>query len=192
MCNVDIENRVNADDLIDKAIRKYNIDFGKLIAATSIWANKEVHEYLLKENGTGAWRPNIRRFRKKEKRRTYIDGIFLDDNTYVNKFIKTALGFDQDKFINFEVCHIWENTCYDPRYHSTIANLVLLPRSLAGLSDHNQNISDILKYRSYKLYKWKPSERSEPTRPDNYPNNWNTPYKFTNRIARSLKNRRFK
>lgn len=56
------------------------------------------------------------------------------------------------------VCHIWPGTTYDERYHTLLANLVLIPRILANLSDYFNAVIDVLKYRSYELYGWYPEE----------------------------------
>lgn len=58
-------------------------------------------------------------------------------------------------FQNYEVCHIW-NLTDDPRYFASIQNLVLIPRSIAGLTDHNEYVKSVLRYRAYKLFGFNP------------------------------------
>jgi hypothetical protein len=75
----------------------------------------------------------------------------------------------------FEACHIWPRTCYDERFHTAIANLVLLPRALAGLSDHDPEIQASLQYRAHEPYSWYPDGADIPQRPAFYPSRWPTP-----------------
>lgn len=178
-----------ANTELDKALKNTETDLGPLIATTSLWAAPEVHEYLIEESGNGAWRTNVRRACTGEKRRTYIDGVLLDDNTFANNYIKTAIGLPIKKFKGFQVCHIWPRSCYNSIYHTTIANLVLLPRALAGLTDHNDRIKSILQYRSFELYGWYPKEQIKPSKPPKYPSNWRKPFAYTERVQNSLENR---
>lgn len=119
--------------------------------------------------------PNVRRARRGETRGQIIDGIRLDDNTFANLAIKRALGLRRAEVVGFETCHIWPRTCYDPRYHTALANLVLLPRALAGLSDHDIEIQKSLQYRAYELYAWYPEGEDVPQRPSAYPSQWRSP-----------------
>jgi hypothetical protein len=103
------------------------------------------------------------------------NGQGLDDNSYANLAIKRALGIHRTKLIGFECCHIWPNTCYDARYHTVIANLVLLPRALAGFTDHDPQVQAALQYRSFELYRWHPEEWPAPERPTGFPDQWRDP-----------------
>ena len=103
-----------------------------------------------------------------------IDGVRFDDNTYANVAIKRATGLRKSA-VGFEACHIWPLTCYDERYHTAPANLVLLPRALAGLSDHDPEIQKALQYRAFELYGWWPSDGPRPVNPEFYPTEWRDP-----------------
>lgn len=112
--------------------------------------------------------------------------IKADDNTYANIYIKKAVaesfnrkfgGLPQSKWSLFngtyEACHIWgaSGACYthDRRYYASIANLVLLPRSLAGLTDHNQDVISLLQYEAWRRFnKFKPDPERAPKRPSFY------------------------
>jgi hypothetical protein len=120
---------------------------------------------------------NVRRARaaQGEERGQIIGGVRLDDNSYANLAIKRALGLDRGGAEGFEACHIWPRTCYDHRFHTALANLVLLPRALAGLSDHDPEIQAALQFRSYELYDWRPDGATAPQRPQFYPRNWRDP-----------------
>lgn len=109
---------------------------------------------------------------KKERRPTVTDEtwgkIRLDDNTFANEAIKRAIlegldnpdsyGKDKSIFKGFEACHIWDKTCYDVRYHTSVANLVLLPRPLAGLTDHCDAVKKLLQYEAWRRFGFKPDE----------------------------------
>jgi hypothetical protein len=182
---------LNADTLLVEAMEKHNIHLSVLVAETAIWANPEVHRILIAENGTGSFFPYTRRLKKGkgEMKGAVVEGIRLDDNTYANRAIKQAIGAGRNAK-GFETCHIWPKSCYDERYHTVVANLVLIPRALASLSDHSKEISQSLQYRAFELYGWYPLEERRPERPDIYPNNWRMPEVFTEEVAKAIRGRR--
>lgn len=99
-----------------------------------------------------------------------------------------ATGIQRDKIKNYHACHIWADSCYDEKYHTCIANLVLIPAPLAGLSDYHPEIAKILKYRAYELFNWYFGE-SPPIKPIKYPSLWKEPAEFSETIRQSLKKR---
>ena len=141
----------------------------KLVARTALWATRKEYDDCLKQ-GSPAKYPNIRRKYASEARGE-ANGIRLDDNSYPNAQMKASLKKQGINPIGYETCHIWKDSCHDQKYHTCFANLVLLPRAIAALSDHNDNIRDILKYRAYKLFGfWPDEEKPRPTDPpENYP-----------------------
>ena len=156
----------------------------KLVAQSAIFCSKEVFEkvkdgklgslkYNKQGNDEGAWYGyKYRRAKANEKRRVNDPNdttVILDDNTYANKAIKYAICEDLKKYgisvsINdfskneFEACHIWDETCYNKKYHTSVANLVLLPRSLASLTDHCDAVKKLLQYEAWKRFGFKPKE----------------------------------
>jgi hypothetical protein len=178
--------KIYADALLEEACRKHGIDLAVLVAETSLWADPEIHRRLAGTPEGPVWYPNRRRYRvgAGERKGQVKDGVQLDDNTYANYAIKRALGFAQDELVGFEVCHIWPGTAYDARFHTCIANLVLLPRPLAGLSDHDSRIAAALQYRSFELYGWAPDPSLPVDRPDAYPSNWRAPFPMPGRLPR--------
>lgn len=188
----DLTREFDALEMYRAATRRHQIHFSVLIAETSLWASPKVHQLLLEENGTGAWFPNVRRYRpgQGEQARQTVDGVRLDDNSYANQALKRALGIPREKLSGFEVCHIWPGTCYDPAYHTCIANLTLLPRPFSALTDHDPEIQAALKYRAYELYSWKPAEEEAPGKPEFWPTTWLPPLPFTYRVQDAIGNRR--
>lgn len=167
---------IKGSELLLQSLVRHNINLSVLVADTAVWANPGVHHRLRSDTGSEAMFPYVRRARsgKGEKRGERINGVRLDDNSYANIAIKRATGLGRSA-VGFEVCHIWPATCYDARYHTAIANLVLIPRALAGLSDHDPEVQKALQYRAYELYKWWPQDQPEPKKPEAYPENWRPP-----------------
>lgn len=186
------EQRFDAAVMMREAQEKHAIRLSVLVAETSLWANPAVHKKLVSLDPSGAFFPKVRRYRAGdgEKRGQIKDGIRLDDNSYANHALKRALGLDRAHAIGFEVCHIWPQSCYDHRYHTVVANLVLLPRPLAGLTDHDPDVRAALQFRSFELYGWHPAEVAAPTRPSHYPTNWRTPLEFSSRVASAINSRK--
>jgi len=89
--------------------------------------------------------------------------------------IKRSLGLKRSEVVGFECCHVWANSCYDARYHTVIANLVLIPGALASLTDYESEVQAALQYRAFELYRWHPYEKPTPVNPVRYPENWREP-----------------
>jgi hypothetical protein len=163
----------DARELLQRACARRQIRLSDLVAETALWAHPETHRRQLRL-GSAAVFPGIRRAKPGEERGVK-NGQGLDDNSYANLTIKRALGIHRTKLIGFECCHIWPNTCYNARHHTVIANLVLLPRALAGLTDHDPQVQAALQYRSFELYRWHPEESTAPERPAGSPDQWRDP-----------------
>ncbi len=162
---------LDGNTLLERGAGELGLDFGVLVAKTAIWAPLEAHLAC----GRMAKNPNIRRRRSKEKEGLIETGVRLDSNNYPNYQMKNAIKrwYGVKLMSNtFEVCHVWPDTCHDARYHTCFANLVMLPRSLAKLSDHNTRVQKVLQYRAYELFQWYPDSLGKPTKPKNYPSEW--------------------
>ncbi len=159
------KKRLNGDDLLElESFKKMENPLMDLIAESAIWVDpSRVPQHPIY--------PNVRRGYHDEKKKTEIAGIYIDDNTYANHAIKRAISKNIE-FENYITCHIWPGTPYDVRYHTQLANLVLIPRALAGLSDHFAGVIDVLKYRSWELYGFYPAGENQPQKPSYYPEKW--------------------
>ncbi len=104
--------------------------------------------------------------------------VIGDDNTIANLAIKNAViesykrkykGIIPDISLlkDYEACHIWDLP-KDRRYYASIANLILLPRALAKLTDHNDAVKELLRYKVFKRFGFKPDGYDDPKRPKNY------------------------
>ena len=101
-----------------------------------------------------------------------------DDNTEANKAIKNAVLASPSMngikpaggyrlFKDYEACHIW-GLVDDCHYYTSIANLVLIPRAISGLSDHCQAVKEMLQYEAYKRFNILPKGQTVPKRPQFY------------------------
>jgi hypothetical protein len=171
---------------------RLGINLPELVAACSLWASPEIFRHLQAENGFGVWYPNVRRARENngETIGAIKDGIRLDDNTYANTALKQALTPGYRGFDNCVVCHVWLNSCYDHRYHTCIANLVLLPNALASLTDFDPQAQAALHFRSWELYGWHPQDEETPARPEGYPAAWRDPEAASADVWKRTRSRR--
>lgn len=173
------ESSINLQSI--KSIKNFDLVVCQLIAQTAIFCPKHIYEDVKngkcgskdnqssKGNAFGSWfNCKYRRAKNGEQRReTTNDDIILDDNTKANYAIKKAVLKGLEKygihktdikiFKGFEACHIWEKTCYDERYHTSVANLVLIPREIAGLTDHCDAVKELLKYESFNRFGFLPN-----------------------------------
>ena len=85
---------LDASVLLLEAVRRHKIHLSLLVADTGLWVNPEFHARLLRDTGSAAVFPKIRRARagQGEKRGQVVNGIRFDDNTYANVAIKRAVG----------------------------------------------------------------------------------------------------
>lgn len=163
---------IKGKDVQSTAAIKLNVDFAALIALSSIWAPKEAHEACHDGHGSYASVPNCRRKRHNEPRGE-VNGVIYNDNTRPNSKMKAmARMYYNVDLEEFTVCHVWPDTCYDVRYHTCFANLVLIPAAIHSLTDYDSHVEACLKYRAYELFRWKPDEEDIPKKPDNYPTEW--------------------
>lgn len=169
------------------ACQRLGINLGALIAEVSLWASPEVHRRLLLTNQFGCFFPGVRRARRGESRGTRdANNDLLDDNSRARRALAVSLGLSRTEISGYHACHIWPETCYDARYHTVIANLVLIPGSLASLSDHYPEIISSLKFRAYELYGWYPADASQPVEPPDYPKSWPDPLPFSERVKGAI------
>lgn len=138
-----------------------------LVARTALWAQRWEHE-IQKDTENGktiyAKHKDVRHKRVGEQRGRNRKE-YLDDNSYPNAQMKASLKKRGIIPKGYETCHIWPMSCYKTCCHTSYANLVHLPRALAALSDHDDNIRDILKYLSNKHLGFWPSNAPEPIEP---------------------------
>ena len=139
----------------------------ELVARTALWATKKEYDECLKKHSPAKY-PKVCR-KSSDKKRGKQGDMYYDDNSYPNAQMKASLKKRGIIPIGYETCHIWERTCYDPLYHTCYANLVLLPRALASLSDHDETVKAILKWYAYEKFDhFIPNECVMPDKPEIY------------------------
>ncbi|MBR5863947.1 MAG: hypothetical protein IKY76_05240 [Alistipes sp.] len=176
----------------------------QLVASSAIFCTREVFEAVKSgkcgsgkyrgKNDYGSWyNCKFKRARVKELPNEKKEDVILDNNSRANFAIKQAVieglqkyGIHARKrqiFEGFEACHIWPDSCYEAEYHTSVANLVLIPREIAGLTDHCDAVVELLKYEAWKRFGFKIGN-DEPQRPDNYKKlTWRNPEKNPYRKA---------
>lgn len=181
-----------------QSIKSFDRVACELVARSAIFCSKDVAQKIRdgelgsqentdkKGNSEYCWyHHTYRRISSKER----IDGwrkgdtlpgtnIILDDNTYANNAIKYAVietlrrkygvQLKRSDFKGFTACHVWDNTCYNEHYHTSVANLILLPNCLADLTDHCDAVKEMLRYRVYEIFNFYPAECNAPSKPKNY------------------------
>lgn len=160
------------------AAERLGLHLSALVAEVALWVPPEIQRrYVSTENPSGAVYPQVRRARQGSGERpgSVVDGIRLDRNTYANSAIREALGGRGKALAGYQACHVWPKTCYDARYHTALANLVLVPSPLVSLTDHDPDVIGALKFRAFELYGWHPAQEQPPVRPPDYPGGWREP-----------------
>ena len=166
---------------IDKSLE---LEFCKLIAKHALFCTREIASAVRngtigcrghKESETYSWFDCKYKRRKKGdcKKGQDVGGVTLDDNTKANLAIKGAVKESLPlprsiKFTDYEACHIWDGTCYDENYHTSVFNLVLVPRPIAGLTDYSVAVKKMLQYESACRFGVFPKKNDPPEKPQNY------------------------
>ena len=178
-----VKVELDAKVLLDVAILDLGIDFARLIAATAVWApfpQKLTAEYVCRRAQIPKGEKPGMRVMEVHPIMGVLQEVRLDNNSYANVALKKSIG-RAPGLVGFETCHIWPKTCYDVRYHTLVPNLVLLPRAIAGLTDHDKHVEACLKYRAFERFGWYPGREAEdpaktpaspPPKPEGYPGNW--------------------
>jgi len=159
---------VHASQILSSAYEVMGFNPVELIARSATWAHPKIVARLMAGDRHATWYPGIRRKKPDEVRGSFVQGVQLDDNSYANLAIKLAV-FGRRGAQGYNACHVWPKTCYDPRYHTSIANLILLPAEIAKFTDDNDEVASVLQYRAFELFGWKPDESAIPQRPNRYP-----------------------
>ena len=171
-------------------IKNFDLFACQLVAQSAVFCSKEIFKKVKdgdegsvenqKQGGNefGAWYHYTVKRAKDGKKEEYESGVRLDDNTYANRAIKTAVlkglkhygiyTTSKRLFRGYEACHIWPDTCSNARYHTSVGNIVLLPREVAGLTDHCQAVKELLKYEAWERFRFKPAGEEIPAKPKYY------------------------
>lgn len=141
-------------------------DLVRMVAATS-WLP---HPDVVAEVGRAVF-PTVR-MRKGNPRLQEIieDGVAVgmyDDNATPEWAIFWAHGLRGARPQGWIIAHIWP-VSDDIEAYTHLANLVMVPESLASLTDKQGPLSAYLRWHSWAVYGWKPNGIEAPIKPDGY------------------------
>jgi len=176
---------MHANELIKHLEEEKGVTLAEFVAETAIWASPETFALLKQSFPDGCWFPNMRRARNNDP---LPEGVRFDRNNYANYAIRQVTGRN-GTLDGFSACHIYHDTCYDVRYHTCIANLILAPRALESVTDHFPHVAACLAFRALELYSWWPAEMKKPTKPDRYPQRWQPAVPLSDAIRRKIERR---
>jgi hypothetical protein len=154
-------------------LKKYSIDFSKLIIQTSFWVCREVFDYITKNNklnAPGVFYPYAIRKQGAEIqnesphwKETQIGRRFIDYNHKPqNALAYSLIGKSfQAAISDYTCCHIYGGNQYthDWMAFTCVANLVLIPRPLQSLTDYDDDVVNCLKQITFLRYGWKPDNQ---------------------------------
>jgi len=137
-----------------------------LVAQVSWWVSPIVYQSIQ------IVYPKTRRARgNQETREQEIDGIRLWDNQPAAIAFWFAVGKTKDDIKNADICHIYDESVWEPDHFTNLANISAFPKSIASLSEWKP-IADVLKYHSYKIYGYTGPTNKIPSIPKYYPELW--------------------
>ncbi|MBY0515364.1 MAG: hypothetical protein K2P81_00545 [Bacteriovoracaceae bacterium] len=96
------------------------------------------------------------------------DGLMYDDNNGPARAFEWAIN-EKLKWKDVQFNHIYSDS-QNEKFYTSLANLCLTPAFLAKLTDTDNEIQNLLKYRSYDLYGFAAIADQIPTKPDSYDN----------------------
>lgn len=111
----------------------------------------------------------IRRYKSGEERGQIVkdEQVLLCDNDSPTRTFLWANQMSHNQFAEVQFNHIYQIS-YDPRYYTSLSNICVTPAFLSKLTDKNDRIKALLKYRSYDLYGVYPDGFPTPTKPNGY------------------------
>lgn len=163
-----------------------SIELCKMVASNALFASKNVVDCvkagklgtkanLGHGNSYASWdNCSTQRCTYLKKGTVMPNGKIADDNTFANSYIKRAINqsikhlFGKPyKFREYQVCHIWE-TSANLNYHTSIMNMVLLPKEIAAATDHVVEVQELLRYEAYNRFGINLSGKTTITMPSFY------------------------
>jgi hypothetical protein len=136
------------------------------IAQFSLWIPSAVYSRI-----QVVYPATRRKTGKNETRRQVVNGIKLWENQPARDAFWAAYGLPSRRVKNYVVCHIYEDSAHLPKHFTNLANLVVVPRSLASFTEFNP-VRDVLKWHSYVCYGYRGPESAVPEKPPYYPQYW--------------------
>lgn len=94
------------------------------------------------------------------------DKVVLCDNASPQRAILWAHSMNYYQFKDVQFNHVY--SLNQPEYYTSLANLCITPAYLAKLTDTNEEIKALLKYRVFDIYNFIPEGAKQPVKPANY------------------------
>ena len=125
------------------------------------------HPETVRQTGGKALFPTIRNAARR-RQKAEVDGRLLayDDNkSPTDAFLWCNEITKKLKDVQFN--HVYLNS-QDPDQYTSLANICVTPAFLAKLTDTNEPVRKLLRYRAYDLYRWVPAGHEPPPEPVGY------------------------
>jgi hypothetical protein len=144
--------------------------------------------------------PTVRNSKKRISRgKIGNQKIMYDDNTTPRWALLWSHGISNTGHPKgWTIAHVW-SVSKDPSAYTNLANLLLIPEYLSGLSDKKGPLVEYLQYHAWHKYKWTPKGISKPKKPFKFDDiKWNymskieSPHNFIEVQISRLKNQRVK
>jgi hypothetical protein len=125
------------------------------------------HPSTVQQTGCKALFSTIRNAARRGQR-AEVDGRLLacDDNKSPTDAFLWCNGIAK-KLKDVQFNHVYLNS-QDPDQYTCLANLCVTPAFLAKLTDTNEPVRRLLRYRVYDLYQWVPAGHDPPAEPAGY------------------------
>lgn len=125
------------------------------------------HPDTVAQTGANAIFPIIRNFKRRGEV-DELDGrlIGFDDNTSPTEAFSWANGLTR-RPRDLQFNHVYSLSS-DPACYTNLANICISPSFLAKLTDTDDDIQALLRYRSFDLYGWHPETEKQPDKPHPY------------------------
>lgn len=145
------------------------------------------HPETVRQTGCRALFPTIRNAARRGQRVEGSDrGLAYDDNKSPTDAFLWCNGLTR-KVKDVQFNHVYLNS-QDPDQYTCLANLCVTPAFLAKLTDTNDGIRILLRYRVYELYGWVPVGQAPPPLPVAYKElHWASPLPPVSDVAGSVR-----
>ena len=145
------------------------------------------HPVTVAQTSAKAIFPIIRNFKRRGEV-DELDGrlVGFDDNASPTEAFSWANGLTR-RPRDLQFNHVYSRSS-DPACYTNLANLCISPSFLAKLTDTDDNIQALLRYRSFDLYGWHPEAEKQPDKPRAYDKLiWAEPMPANDNVPETLK-----
>jgi hypothetical protein len=125
------------------------------------------HPETVRQTGCKAVFPTIRNAARRGRSVEHSGRMLAyDDNKSPTDAFLWCNGITK-KLKDVQFNHVYVNS-QDPDQYTCLANLCVTPAFLAKLTDTNEPVRNLLRYRVYDLYGWVPAGHEPPSEPNGY------------------------